>query len=350
MKIRKLSTLFCLLVNASWISGQLTVNPPVIDFGYRGHNESPEEKVTITNTGQAPIKVREIKVSCSCMKVEPPRLEAAIPPGGSSEFGVTMSSGRAIGRLEKYIEIYPADSGLQPIRIPVGMRVLEGLVVEPTDLKFDGVVGGQPLTQSVSIKWNPRVKDPKPFAVTDIHVTGARGPTKTGKEHFTTKTAEIPGGKRIEVTLLSTHPEGRISGELEAKIDGRLLVIPIVGEMFRSIKIVPTYFNFSRVSPDDPSSYTKESVLTSVDGRPFKILKITPTVKRASAAGVQLDFEVKPGPNVKEGIEHVIRARISQQGKQAAGDFFGTVLIETDHPEKPQVTLNFFGFFAEAKK
>ncbi len=180
-------------------------------------------------------------------------------------------------------------------------------------------------------------------------VVGVSGPTQKIGDHLTAKVTDIPGGKRIEVTLQPSHPEGRIWGNLEARLDGKLLLVPVVGEMFRAIKIVPTYFNFSRVSADDPASFVEESVFTSTDGRTFKILSMTPKFTRTTGPEVRLEVEEKPAA-AAPGLEHVLRARISGGEKHPPGSFSGTVLVKTDHPEKLEVTLNFFGFFAEPKK
>lgn len=161
--------------------------------------------------------------------------------------------------------------------------------------------------------------------------------------------SDIPGGKRIEITLKPTHPEGSIRASLEARIDGKLLVVPVAGEMFRWIKIVPTYFNFSRVAPDDPASYVKESLLTSVDGRPFKVLSMTPKLTRGGS-DIRLALTERSASAGSSGLEHLLNARISGGAKAGDGSFSGTVLVKTDHPEKPEITLNFFGFFAEPRK
>ncbi len=168
--------------------------------------------------------------------------------------------------------------------------------------------------------------------------------------YFSTKVTDLPGGKRLEVTLLPTHPEGRIWANLETRVDGKLLVVPIVGEMFRHIKIVPTYFNFSRVSKDDPESFVEETTLSSTDTRAFKLVSITPSFTQRPSETCSVEIEDTSVKGGAAGLNHVLKARISAGNLPVPGSFSGKVVIKTDHPDKPEITLNLFGFFAEPKK
>jgi hypothetical protein len=127
--------------------------------------------------------------------------------------------------------------------------------------------------------------------------------------------------------------------------------VPIAGEVFRYIKIVPTYFNFSRVSDDDPSSFVRESKLSSTDGRPFKILSSTPSFQRTPDPAVTLSIESTGESAGKSATEHTLRARIGSGKKAVAkGSFSGKVIVKTDHPDRPELTLSFFGFFDERRR
>ena len=50
-------------------------------------------------------------------------------------------------------------------------------------------------------------------------------------------------------------------------------------------------------------------------------------------------------------VEHRIRAHIQvKEGASPSGSFSGKLAIRTDHPEKPEVTSSFFGFFDERRR
>lgn len=340
-----------LSLTAAPLAAQLRLSPSTLDFGERGHEERPTLSLVLENTGTEPLVVAALKPNCSCITVSPASLSGAIPPGGSEEVLVSMSSGRAIGILEKRLEVLVAEGRPPSYSLPLVMRVHDGFQVEPHDLRFDGVVGGEPLTRSVEVK---RRKGPRdaPFKLEAEGVKGA-GPRDGGMaRHFRWSVADTAGGKRVDLVLEPTHPEGRIWGSLLLKLDGRPLVVPVAGEMFRSIKVVPTYFNFSAVSAGDPGSFREESVLTSADGRPFRILEVKPefTRKPGEETGIEV-FEVSPSAGL-EAIQHVLRARIVKGSKPLGGDayFSGKVIVKTSHPEKPEITFTFMGFFAPPRK
>jgi hypothetical protein len=358
-----------LILALLWPSGvaeaQLRIQPNRVDFGKRGHNERPTETVTVENGFPVPIYVRRIVPSCSCIEVRPAGFQRPIPPGGRETLQVTMGSGRAVGVLEKHIEFFLGNQPQPAATLDVRMSVFNEFVIEPRDLRFDGVFGGPPLTGEVTIKRGARSAGAGAFTLTIEGVKDAQDASRV-IEHFTAKVSDAAGGaKTIALTLKPTHPEGKIWASLEAKLDGKLLVLPVVGEVFRGIKVVPTYFNFSRISTDDPESYGEENTLSATDGRKFKILSVDPTLRDTSARGVKIICEPKGEALGTEGVEHVLVARVAPidpvGGTEGAGpptdawvpkegSFNGTVIVRTDHPDKPEVKLTFFGFFSPPKK
>lgn len=350
-----LPVLLAVLLPRAPAFAQIECRPRAIDFGERGHDERPAETLILRNVGASALAVGTIRPNCDCIRVEPSEMRDPIPPGGSVELVVSMSSGRAIGTMEKSIAIeVPTGPAL---KVPVSMRVHPGLELKPRDLRFEGVFGGDPVVQHVAIALGARGAGPL-----DLRSGGVRDPAKGLREdpHFEVTVGDVPGGgKRIEVTLKPTHPEGRIHAQLEARLNGRLLVIPISGEMFRWIKVVPTYFNFSRVSEDDPSSYAEEAILTSTDGREFRILSMDPSFRTLKPEGTRLDLALEGGEIGKPATRHAIRATIvpptdTEIPRPAAdgtiGNFYGQVIVKTDHPERPRIVFSVFGFLAPPRR
>lgn len=347
------------LLVAPSLRADIVCTPRVIEFGDRGHNERPSATLKLRNTGERPVRIHSIKPSCGCIGIQPPALPRAVPPGGTAEIEVSMGSGRAIGRLHKSILITTDDPGRPSINVSVQMRVFDGLSMEPRDLKYDGVVGGDPVTKTIDLKWDERRGGPGKLAVSIVGVlSGSR--SKRPSPHFRGKVVDIPGGKRIELTLLPTHPEGRVWAQLEAKLNGKSLVAPVTGNMFRWIRVVPTYFNFSRVAEDEPESFVEEVVLSSTDSTEFQVLSMTPTFRRANPEGMRLELSLE-GTRIRESaLRHVIRARIvlpedsgedePSDAAAARGGFSGTVEVTTDHPEKKEIGLSFFGFLAPPRE
>lgn len=335
----------------SALPGAVAVDPRAVDFGERGHDDRASRTLTLRNDGTAPVRVLAVEKTCDCLTISPRSLPAPIPPGGSATLEVSMGSGRAIGALEKYVDIRTDDPRVPSIRVPVRMRVFDGFSIEPRELRFDGVCGGDPLTQSVAVSLRGAKRD---FA---LAFDGVFDPARKGSKnpHFRGSVVTLKDGKRIDVVLEPTHPEGRIWAELQASLDGKRLVIPIAGDMFRWIKVVPTYFNFSRVSADDPKSLRRQVVLASTDAREFRIVSMTPEFRTAVPPGLEVELGSEGSVLGQAAKEHTISAAIvlppelrrparDEAEARASVSLSGRVVVETDHPEKPRIELSFFGF------
>ena len=329
------------------VVARVTVRPPAIDFGSRGHNQSPEASIDLVNEFPTPVRILRMKPSCSCIKVRPAALTASIAPGAAATVRVTMSSGRAFGRLSKYIEVDVGSDTRQigRLRVPVSMRVFEDYQLEPRELRFEGEYGAAPVTVSALVR-SKRKQPGRPLDLRLVRITDRSGRMPTIEEYFTVEVSEHAQGATIAATLSPRHPEGRVWGDLEATLDGKPFVLPIAGDMFRGVLLSPKYFNFSRVDPAVPESQLKYVVLRAIDGRPFKILGMTPRITAPKKPGFGIELALDAG---QDDREHVVRARVVAPGGFPVGSFSGKVEVRTSHPEKPRLELGFFGFFPKPK-
>jgi len=356
---RLLAACFVAAILLPEAAAQLVVEPPAIDFGERGQNERPEATVLLRNAGKTPLVVLEIKRSCDCLTLAPPRIDAPIPVGGTIPLRVSMGSGRAMGRLDKHITIVLKTNILTKnvvrpeVNIPVSMRVLEDFEMEPRGVRLEGICGGPPERATVEVKLR-RGMAVRPV---NLQIKSIRGSfDRPSGQYLKASASPIPGGQRVTVELDSAHPEGPISAELEVSLNGRAVFIPINGEMFAWIKVSPNYINFSRATPEDPASSRREVKLSSTDGTAFKVLGVESKPYRAGEKTVRLEFSVEPGAAGQaagadqKSTSHkiVCKAFPGEGGGEAT--FFGTVTVRTDHPKKPEITLKYSGFFAAPAK
>jgi hypothetical protein len=338
-----------LLLAARPAAAQLGSTPQAIDFGEQGHYANPSAELVLENQGPQPVRIEKIHPTCSCITVTPPSLALPIPPGGSARLSVSMNGGRAMGTLRKHVEVTPAGARAPALRVPVSMRVFDGYNMEPREgYHFAGVVGGEPVSMTVRLSPRGEGKRAGPMDLKDPEVMVRRGANTVSSPDLKAEVVDVAGGRGIKVTLLPTHPEGRVFSELHAVLDGKKLVIPIAGDMFRGIKVEPTYLNFNRVSPDDPSTFVEKNVLTSTDGRPFRIVSLSAlfTQRPSEDLRLALGSESESG-----GARHTVWAALAPgrtlRDIPDSGRLSGKVIIATDHPEKPELTVTFFGFFAK---
>lgn len=328
------------------LAAGVTVRPPAVDFGSRGHNESPQMTIELTNDFPSPVRITRLKPSCSCIKVSPTAFAGPLPPGGTVRVTVTMSSGRAFGKVFKYIELeIGGDAGaIAAVRVPVSMTVFEQYDMEPKELRFEGAYGGSPVTASALLQAKRKAPG-RPLDLKFVRIRDLSRRLPAIEQYFAVKVTDHPQGATLAVTLSPQHPEGRVWGELEARLDGKPLVLPIAGDMFRGILLSPRYLNFNRVEAGKPETHVEEAALRAIDGHAFKILGMTSQFTRPKEnPGFTVELEADPRP---DGREHAIRARVVAPGGFPLGSSFsGKVTVRTTHPEKPQVELGFFGFFA----
>jgi hypothetical protein len=329
---------------------RLRISPAILDFGERGHMEHPRLTLTLANDGSAPLTITELKPSCSCIELRPASIARPLAPGEKVEIAVTMGSGRAIGSLDKYIAIHTGGSA-PALEVPARMRVFEGLRQEPYDIAFEGVVGGQPVTRSVDLVWTRgrAAAAPPDLQVEDV-VSAYRREDVAGPiaRFFAHRVEDIPQGKRLHITVLPDHPEGRIAATVRCRLDGRTLEVPVRGEMFRCVLVSPTSLNFNRVEIDKPATVVSHSRLSSTDGRAFSVLGTEVRTTRTDTPGLGLAVTPRSEDGGKKWL---VEARIRVPGPVLpTGSFTGKILVRTDHPEKPEIELLFFGFFPRSSE
>lgn len=314
----------------------LEASPASLDFGEVGHGETVRRSLSIRNTSEKPVRIRSARASCGCTRLERAIDGQTIPAGGAIEVGVTMSSGRAIGSLDKHLTIETEDG----TRLDVGtrLRVFPDVRLGETPEPFAGEVDGNPCVRTYEIF----SRSGRDFDLEIEKIVTGFGRTARNDPDFKAQVEPIRGGKKVVVTLLPTHPEGRVSGTVEARLDGKPFHIAFAGEVFRGIRVSPRYLQFNRVETGKGAEApVVRGELVAIDGRPFRVLK-TEVILRRGAAGAEWKATARER---KEGREYEVELRLIPPKESATGSFHGALRIETDHPEKPVVEFGILGFF-----
>jgi hypothetical protein len=97
-------------VNAQIKGAEIKVDKEVHDFGTVKQNDLTECYFTITNTGDQPLILADVKGSCQCTVPEWPKSD--IKPGETAKIKVKYNSSR-VGPFTKTVEI-TSNSGEQP--------------------------------------------------------------------------------------------------------------------------------------------------------------------------------------------------------------------------------------------
>ena len=116
----------CFLLGATSCTTDLSVSPgnrttmevnPVFDAGEVVKGEFITAKFTVTNTGDYPLLIADVKESCSCTVAEKP--EEPIAPGESAEIIAQVDTDKTnVGSLSKNLNIVSnADPSIVSVKI-----------------------------------------------------------------------------------------------------------------------------------------------------------------------------------------------------------------------------------------
>ena len=97
-----------------------SIDQSAIDFGQMSLGEKQESTVRLTNTGNKPLVVQDVVVSCGCTKVKYP--EAPILPDQTGEVVVSYDPDKK-GGFHKTITLY-CNAEQSPLRISISGRVV----------------------------------------------------------------------------------------------------------------------------------------------------------------------------------------------------------------------------------
>jgi len=133
----------------------LVPEPAAVEFGDVFEGEAPRTTVVFTNKGEADFKIQQVRTSCGCtvatvagpdgVEIAP---KSAVPdqpiltlkPGEAMRVGVELNTANQHGAVEKSVQVYGMDPGMQPIQVPVRARVSKAFAITPEQVNL-GMVG-----------------------------------------------------------------------------------------------------------------------------------------------------------------------------------------------------------------
>jgi hypothetical protein len=305
-------------------AGEPVLDPPMFRLGDVGHREERVVAFALTNPGDTPLEITEVRPSCSCLEVSFD--ESPIPAGGKREGTAKVSFGRGFGNFHKQVDFTLAGHR-SPLVLHLYANFHPGIRVDALELVLDAHLGGG---------------GPRPSTVYEIRSVSPKGPPPEVTELLVERSDQVTARllepaierARIEIAAAATHPEGVIGAEVTAKVNGRLLVLPVRGTVHRGIRLEPAQVNFNVVRA--PEDRIERIELIPVDGRPFELGAIRYEPRRGSIA---VTPEIAPLPREDGGWT----LELKLPPGEATGGFGGTVFVATDHPEKPEVVITVFG-------
>lgn len=114
-----LGLFFCSLASAS---PKITLSQDKFDFGKIEEGKKTEHILTLTNEGDAVLKVRT-SASCGCTKIIEPKKETEVSPGQKLDIKFIFDSTGFSGDISKNIYLYTSDPQNSIIKIPVKANI-----------------------------------------------------------------------------------------------------------------------------------------------------------------------------------------------------------------------------------
>jgi hypothetical protein len=220
------------------------------DFGHKWHGDPCSTEITITNAGDAPLKILKIKSSCGCTALKPRRKE--LLPGESDTMTLTYNTKKNKEQVSQTITLETNDPERPRVTIQVKGVVKKVYDVKPDNrITFIRIERDSVATQSVELDNNMEedveltlrpFDTPPPF---DIELT----PLEAGRVYKLSATTRPPlklGANSVDVVVdtgLEKYPSLTIpvSAYIAPRVyvrPARLWVAPEVTEPFqRFVKV-----------------------------------------------------------------------------------------------------------------
>ena len=205
------------------------------DFGYSPKNTTVTHRYVLTNVGNKPLKIINVKPACGCTSA--PLTKNALQPGESTDLEVSFSTKSCSGKVTKTVNINTDDSA-NPVTMlkfstDVGSAV-PTLIFEPQDgyvLNFDTVMVGK----KASLKLKLTNNDIQPINLKLIEVPPGLVDAKLKKDRI-----GIGDADELTVNLTNkNHTEGNFSKTLTLQVDGHVdyrVSLPVSGTVVNNSK------------------------------------------------------------------------------------------------------------------
>ncbi|MBN1554671.1 MAG: DUF1573 domain-containing protein, partial [Phycisphaerae bacterium] len=251
---------------------------------------------TVTNTGEAPLQIENVKTSCGCLGSE--YAKTPIPPGGESKIILKYGLSTGGGAFFHNALVKTNDPQLPIITLDAAGNTDTRVLVNPKSLLFDNMAPGQTKTKIILIHHSgdqsievTRVTSKKQRAnFTDRKITRELaqelyGTTNARKRIFVKNNSRI-----LQVTYEAKEEDlGKVIEDMviiHTNIPGfEKITIPIFVKVVPPVALYPGLLTFIDVAPD--KNITKNIQALSLEGKEFKVISI-------HAGDTKIDYATSP--------------------------------------------------------
>ena len=134
------------------------------NFGKMSPNKNVSHKFTITNTGNAPLHIKEVRESCNCSKATVPKWR--LNPGESTFIEVRFSSIGMIGNVQKSVELISDDPANPKQQLTFEASVIHEVMPSASVVFFSEISRFSTASSTIRLESG----NEQPVVVTDVKV------------------------------------------------------------------------------------------------------------------------------------------------------------------------------------
>ena len=138
-----------LLASAAFAAPELTVPEGNYHFGTIPQGKKVPHNFVIRNSGDAPLQIKEVSVSCGCTAAKPS--SSLIAPGKSAEIQVVFDSSNFTGRVQKSVSLVTNAGKTPNYTFYLDGTIVEVLQVSTHQLSLGPVKPGVPKQASITV-------------------------------------------------------------------------------------------------------------------------------------------------------------------------------------------------------
>jgi len=138
-----------LLAATAFAAAELSVTEPTFNFGTVAQGKKVPHNFVVKNTGDVPLQIKEVTVSCGCTAAKPS--SSQIAPGKSAEIQVVFDSTNFTGKIHKTVTVISNAGRAPQYTFNIEGTIVEALQFAPRQLSLGALKPGAGKQTTVSI-------------------------------------------------------------------------------------------------------------------------------------------------------------------------------------------------------
>jgi len=296
---------------------RLVLVNPVYNFGTVLGGPPIKHTFTIRNEGKGELIIGQVMASCGCTAAKPATMRLA--PGHSTQIAVQVDSSVLHGESVHTVSILTNDPKMPDAELKLVGIVQLQVTATPAEVDFGKVPRGGVVARTLVLT----PYNPAGFKIGDIK-------NQNSSIKIERTPTVVPGnGVELKLTMDKPTQVGPFVDTIDIPTNRVEVNVSAFGAVTGELAINPPQVSFGIVQSNQPA--TRLVRLTNSGDRDVKITSI-------DTSNTSVTAEVEP---VKPGKEYKVSVELRQNTPD--GQVRGQIVLKTDDPDQPTVTIPYYG-------